>query len=219
MYRAILKENSQLIKVFTILHVLLLIPIVLWSKEEIHLFINQFHGDFADFFFKNLTFVGDGMFTVYIAIIFLFIRFRHSVFLLMSLLSSGLLAQIFKRLFFPGAMRPAKFFENSDLYIHYVEGVNLHHFKSFPSGHTTSAFALMISLAILTNNKGLKILFLLIAYLAGFSRMYLSQHFMVDVYVGAIFGLVFAFLMAFLVQKYIADKKWSDMSILSFFKS
>ncbi|MBS1563115.1 MAG: phosphatase PAP2 family protein, partial [Bacteroidetes bacterium] len=62
--------------------------------------------------------------------------------------------------------------------------------NSFPSGHTTSAFALATILALHATKKGWGVFFLLLAVGVAYSRIYLGQHFLPDVTMGAILGTV-----------------------------
>jgi membrane-associated phospholipid phosphatase len=66
--------------------------------------------------------------------------------------------------------------------------------SSFPSGHTTSAFMLftLLSLAVCETHRSLRIgaVFAFAAILAGFSRMFLAQHFLSDVLAGSLAGIL-----------------------------
>jgi membrane-associated phospholipid phosphatase len=67
---------------------------------------------------------------------------------------------------------------------------------SFPSGHTASAFALATILSFSVKDNSLKSIGLLLgACIVGFSRTYLSQHFLVDVTVGSAIGVVSAYIL------------------------
>ena len=119
--------------------------------------------------------------------------------------------QILKHLF--SAPRPITVFENyPDLVLPMVEGVHMHHSNSFPSGHTSTFFVFFTCCALMLachykaraeqNNHrtwllyGLSMLLLLIlAALGGYSRIYLSQHFLSDVCVGSMVGVVIPCLM------------------------
>ncbi|MGH2967167.1 MAG: phosphatase PAP2 family protein [Solirubrobacterales bacterium] len=57
---------------------------------------------------------------------------------------------------------------------------------SFPSGHTTTAFAAAVAISIV--EPRLKVPMLVIAGLVGISRVYLGVHFVIDVVAGALLG-------------------------------
>jgi membrane-associated phospholipid phosphatase len=89
---------------------------------------------------------------------------------------------------------------------HQVPGVELHLLHSFPSGHATTAFALFFLLALINQNKGLQIFFLIAALIAAFSRVYLSQHFLSDVLAGSAIGMFSASIIFLLMNK--LSGKW-----------
>ncbi len=65
--------------------------------------------------------------------------------------------------------------------------------NSFPSGHTMSAFALYTFMALVIPNKKIGGIFLfIVALLVGVSRIYLVQHFLKDIYLGAVLGVFIA---------------------------
>ncbi len=55
--------------------------LLIFSKPDIHLWINQFHSPFFDWIFKYLTFLGDGLFIIIPALVLLFFSLRHFAFL------------------------------------------------------------------------------------------------------------------------------------------
>jgi len=76
--------------------------------------------------------------------------------------------------------------------------VHYHTSYSFPSGHTSSAFA--AAFAILFYNKKIGIPMTVFAALMGFSRIYVEVHYCTDVIAGAVVGLVYAFI-GFMIVK------------------
>ena len=82
-----------------------------------------------------------------------------------------------------------------------VEGVDLHSTLSMPSGHTSAVFAFCFSLALFCPKWWQKMLCLLIAILVGYSRIYLSQHFLADVLAGSIVGIVAVLILIPLIKK------------------
>lgn len=180
--------------------------LIQYEKTEIHLASNAHHAPAWDFFFKYLTYVGDGVFVV-IAITVIGLSLLRSkgwrplLYGWFLLFLSGGAAQILKRVFYSDALRPSAFITNDSLYL--IDGVQMHAHHSFPSGHSTAAFAFFGFTAILLCGKRplLQVLLALSAGLVAFSRIYLSQHFLEDILAGMLLGTFFV--LAFLI----ADRK------------
>lgn len=147
-----------------------------------------------DLFFINYTIAGDGLISLGAAIFLVILKKRkEALTLLIAYISSGLFAQLLKNLF--SQPRPNLYFKQSVIhYNHFVNGVTLYNTNSFPSGHTTSAFAMATVIALFVNNKGINLLALFLAALVGYSRVYLAQHFLSDVLAGAFTGILFGML-------------------------
>lgn len=174
-----------------------------FGKEACFLFVDSTHTALGDLLFPIITYFGDGLTVILIVLILLFINYRKSVILGFIYLFSSQIAQLLKRFVFNDFPRPSKYFEGKES-LHFIDGVELHKMMSFPSGHTTSIFALMAFLAIITKNKKIGILYLFLACLGAFSRMYLAQHFLEDLLAGSMIGV----LTALVVSTYIHKFKW-----------
>ena len=70
---------------------------------------------------------------------------------------------------------------------------------SFPSGHTSSSFA--VATAVFLKNKKIGIPALMFAVLVGFSRLYFFVHFPSDVFVGMLEGIFVAIAVTFAIDK------------------
>ena len=106
---------------------------------------------------------------------------------------------------------PQKYAEWGRAYI-YPELVNKPSSYSFPSGHTSSAFAAAI--ALLWQNRKWGVPVTLFAALMGFSRIYVEVHYCTDVIAGVVSGAVCA-LVAVLIVKYlfpVVDKGINKLS-------
>lgn len=74
--------------------------------------------------------------------------------------------------------------------LHFVPNVDVHSFHSFPSGHTATMFCFAVLLSLLLRKRWISIVLLVLAVLVGYSRIYLLQHFLMDVAVGAAVGVI-----------------------------
>lgn len=107
-------------------------------------------------------------------------------------------------IFFPVVIRLSKLYFNhprpltwfSDQPVHTVSWLDNLYWQSFPSGHTFGAFGffLLLSLYLPSGRKPWSLFFFLLALACGYSRIYLGQHFFLDVYAGSIAGTILAFL-------------------------
>lgn len=157
------------------------------TKKALHLEVNEHHNQFFDVFFKYVTHLGDGlMFGVVIILSFFRNKMAALTFSISGVLTL-LLVFFFKKIVFAGSPRPIEFIGEANL--HLVEGVKMAHWNAFPSGHTTAAFAIATVLILYAKNKWLQVFFMLLALLAGFSRVYLSQHFVEDILAGSVLGI------------------------------
>ena len=70
---------------------------------------------------------------------------------------------------------------------------------SFPSGHTTAAFALAATIAFLTPNPFISTVFVVLAAIVAMSRVYLGVHYPSDVTAGALIGTLYAVLVHYII--------------------
>ncbi len=168
------------------------ILILVNSKADTHLWINQFHSEFFDDFFTIATGAGTGVSIGICVIILVFIRYGHALCSLFGYAIAVGVVQLFKHVLLHNMYRPVRYFEELGIELYQVEGIEQKTLKSFPSGHTTEIFFVCTYLAMVIGNKFPNILLLILAVLVGFSRVYLSQHFLEDVLGGAVLGTFFA---------------------------
>jgi membrane-associated phospholipid phosphatase len=212
--RAFIAKNSFFLLCWSV-WALFITPVILFIPKGVsHLFINRYHLPLTDIFFKYFTNLGDGLMPFIIALVMAFFSYRKSILILASGIISGLLAQILKRIIFINAIRPAKFFESSTL--HFVDGVKMYLEHSFPSGHSATIFALCLCLASLTTSNLKKIVLFCTAILVAFSRVYLSQHFLMDIYAGSIIGILSAAVVIIYLDK--QNNSWLDSSFIKTLK-
>ena len=182
-------------------------------REEIHMAINKMHTPFLDELFIMWTWLGDGTGALIIVCAALLIKIRYSLILFAGYSISGLSVQLLKRTLFSETARPVKYFELHGItYDHYlVPGVDLHSWYSFPSGHSATAFGVFFGLSLILRSRVLQLISFMLATGVGFSRIYLSQHFLMDVTAGACIGMVSGYLGWWWICRY--ERKWLNISL------
>jgi membrane-associated phospholipid phosphatase len=189
-----------------------------YSKADIFFFINRNYHSLADYFFRYLTHIGDGIFYIGVILFLAAFSYRKALIGVFCFAGSSLLSQLLKKLVFADELRPKAFFEKSMHTLHVVEGVTLHAYNSFPSGHATTAFSVFCLLTILFRNKQLGYLWFVLAFLAGYSRVYLSQHFFGDIYAGSLIGVMSTVLLYYWLTKTLNTyrKVWHTRGLLDY---
>jgi len=188
--------------------------LVVTGKGTVLLLINKNHSVFFDNLFYLGTSLGNAL--LYIVVIFILagINYGNSFIALLSLLQTAVLVQVLKHTLFNDVIRPKLFFNGIEK-LHFVDGVQVHSYHSFPSGHTATAFSLFCLLSLIIPNKKLGVVMILFALIGGISRIYLAQHFFIDVYFGAILGVIVTTLTVYFVpnSKWFLSKKWTRMKL------
>lgn len=186
----------------------------IFSKATIFLYINHHHCISTDFIFSNLTYIGDGnCFAAILFFAYFLTRKKHFFVGLWFFASTSLVSTIFKRLIFFNELRPSAWF-NKLTPIHYIDGVTIYSHNSFPSGHTITAFALAFYLTYLSENKYYGILYVLLAFLVGYSRIYLAEHFFADVTFGSLISVITCTITLYLIKLY-GKKQNGEMMLMN----
>lgn len=197
----LIKENRYFFVFFGLF--LLVAGILLFKMEQgdAILFFSERRTALGNIFFKYFTKVGEEWSYPIVLLLLVFAfpprNYRHFIYVPFL---GGLVALVsfYAKSYFRHP-RPALFFGRNGTLdeINKVADVTLYGgMNSFPSGHTLSAFALFAFMAFVVPNKKLGgILLFLTALLVGISRIYLVQHFLEDVYLGAVIGVLIGVLM------------------------
>ena len=162
---------------------------VVFGFDEVTLKIHSGNSYSADLFFAFFTHWGEWP-IISIAILTAFWKLGwKGVLWGMAFASEGLPINGLKLLF--NKPRPV---EHLTDFVRQIEGVELAHWKSFPSGHTAAVFfgTLMLIKFNRTsriNSVLMQAILLFAAFLVGYSRVYLGQHHIEDVVMGSLFGL------------------------------
>ena len=190
-----------------VLALVLGIALLITPKAELHLALCQPHTTGLDTIVPIITNLVDWL--PYLCIILLlFYRVGWATFLASNLLLSTIIVQPIKHIVC--APRPLTWFAENmpDVTLPLVEGVRMNHWLSFPSGHTTTFFVLFYSLSIIlcaenvTGKMILSFLCFLCASFGAYTRIYLSQHFALDIFAGILIAVFSTLsLYFFLVKK------------------
>ena len=188
----------------------LLYPVIFIPKGTLELVINANQTDFLNVFFKYITHLGDGLLLALLLVSLLFVSYSWSIITAFSIAVQAILVSLFKRWIFKGLERPLAFF-GDDVQLNLVEGVDVHSSNTFPSGHTASAFTLFALLCLVFHHRTLLIslFWVVLAFFVGLSRVYLMQHFLIDAYFGAIFGVISVVAGLYLTELIFSEAKLS----------
>jgi len=187
------------------------------AKGEAVLWMNVHHNAIANSLFYYFTILGNAWYYIFIAIFLLLIGIRYSMMAFGSLILIAIAVQSLKHLL--NLPRPLAYFGESVQLIQ-VKDVIIRSYHGFPSGHTATGLSVFYLLALVFKNKILSWVLVLPASLIAISRIYLGQHFLIDVVAGLVLGLVATSLMVNWTEAIIVRKKWqwADKSIQSYFK-
>jgi membrane-associated phospholipid phosphatase len=210
----LLKENQP----FLILYGMLLLggiyPLCAWDQVKFLLIINKQCHPVLDQVFYYITHLGDGI--TYMLMLFVLLLFKLPYRKLLiggtSFVVMSVIVQFIKRVAFPDELRPIVLVPNPDQ-LHLVDQVEVLRELSFPSGHTATIFTAIcfIYLIMPTKNFLLALLLITLGVMVAYSRIYLCQHFYIDVYVGMLIGglvtiLTYAYLINWQVPAWLSDK-------------
>ncbi|MBO7141589.1 MAG: phosphatase PAP2 family protein [Bacteroidales bacterium] len=208
---------KNILSVYTIPYLVLLVVVtglmIAYPKLELHLMLNSHHTQLQDTFFKYYSVLAEWPLYVLMFIPLCFKQFRVTIFFAISEMLAGAISYSVKHSI--STDRPMRAFESyPDMVLPLVEGVDLHHSNSFPSGHTSTFFVFFTVCAIVLAyyyhqkadpaNRKTRIwtivallALLILAVLGGYSRVYLSQHFLIDVTVGSLIGFAVTYIVYF----------------------
>ena len=168
--------------------------------QSVAVFIHRLYetgGGFFTPFFEFISELGhDGIPLIIISLILMLFRKtrKYGTAMLIGLAIGALITNCCLKILIARA-RPysdeTKAFFNTDLYqrLWLTVGQNVESDKSFPSGHTTAAFASMTAL-FLSGNRKISWTAFIFAVLMAIARIYLVVHFASDVIAGIIVGII-----------------------------
>lgn len=204
---------QRLLIAFFCIAILLILAV---PKGNLVLAFNQTYTDFNVKAVRFINLFGDGiMFAFYVPIL-LFHRFKRAIYLAMVIIVQTIIVQFFKRGIADGFYRPFKYFEEQGVDLVVGEQVNINHFDSFPSGHATTSFTIGIFFMMLWKKTSYQVILFVVALCGALARVYLAQHFLIDICAGFFCAILTFMIVDFLYEKFKVYKiQGSLLSIFS----
>ena len=172
---------------FSILVFISVIFILIFGREFCSIPLAVNHPAWLNIILINYTFMGNGLFAVSVAFIFMF-RFnkkQEGFSLLLGFLISTIIVQLVKN---AGNLTGATLYLEMGQYLFQREKSIAGPFLI--SGHTATAFTLVTVLVLYLKRNSFQLPLLAMAVILGFSRMYLAQHLLGDILSAALVGTV-----------------------------
>ena len=215
-----LNKNKIFIALSLILLGVLGLALIYIPKGELHLLLCDRHTPARDIFYRYYTQIAEWLPYVICVLILLFGRIGDGVFASAAQIGSALTTQVFKHIV--NAPRPITWFGMNypEIQLPLTEGMRMNEWYSFPSGHTTSFFALFFTLSVILSNKypkcapDIQLVCFCLAALGGYSRIYLSQHFTLDVFAGVIVGVLIT-IVCYAVFHRFGGQKWYNYRLFA----
>jgi membrane-associated phospholipid phosphatase len=200
MPRKLIHEHRYFLSIFSIYIVAGAFSFLFYVQGKEILYVNEIHTPFSNIVFARITQLVEVSSLVILGLLLLCWRVKYLIVYLIDLLTVTIVVRTLKLAFFADRIRPALFF-GPEHKLNFVQGVDILQYYSFPSGHTTAAFALCFLLAIYIKRTWASMVLLVVAMLVGISRIYLMEHFWIDVYFGSLLGILITLLVYIAVQK------------------
>lgn len=194
------------------------IALVVVPKGELHLLLCQPHTAFLDTWMPRYSNLVDWL-PYLLIVLLLFYRAGWSVFLAGNMLLTTVIVQTIKHIV--NAPRPLTWFATNmpDATLPLVEGVKMNYWLSFPSGHTTTFFALFFTLSLLIMDSHVRgkniyaFLCFVLAAIGAYTRIYLSQHFALDIFAGILIAVVSTLILYYFLVLKTKDTLFWDWNV------
>lgn len=191
-----LQNFSVLISLATVLVAIAFVGNTLGGHHFAFIEINSFSSQIPPALLENITVFGDGTFLLPLVLLLANRHVRLHWAILFTSLLSAIVVNLLKDYF--AISRPPAVLSS--------EAFNLigraYHARSFPSGHSATAFLLATVCFCYTKNMYFKVTFMLLAILVGLSRILIGVHWPIDVLVGGALGIVLGLIGIIVTEKW-----------------
>ena len=171
------------------------------DKYLFYLLNKSFYFPLLDNFFVTLTDLNKIVFIKYLLIAFIFYilflgtkksKFVLAILIVSIFISDQISSQFLKNIFM--RLRPCNNLDDVRLLVSCGSGF------SFPSSHATNAFTVSILLSAFYKN--FRNHFIILAFLVGYSRIYVGVHYPFDVIFGFVIGFIISNLILIILKKF-----------------
>lgn len=191
---------------------------LVFEKGSMVMALNRISNGQLDDLCLFVSTISHGSFLAVVALLLAFYKFRWSILTLANLAWAAILTNLFKKVFFQLSSRPLHYFYYDD-FPRFLYEAPLAYYYSFPSGHTMAVFAFCTVMTLLINRKFAGLILFMVPFLGGLSRIYLLQHFFVDIWVGALLGVLVTFITLWLDKKYdLEEQNFAARNVFSLFQ-
>jgi membrane-associated phospholipid phosphatase len=200
MYATIRKNFKIALGISLLIAVVLFGVSYFYSRETVFLGLNKDLGQAGDIVFNYISYLAEGWIWIPYFLILVGWYKKDALFILLNFLISTLLTQIPKHFIWDTVSRPMGSGISQDRF-HRVEGVTMHLWNSFPSGHTATAFTIFFVTVYFFPKKEALLIGGIYAVACGYSRVYLAQHFPLDIAGGIMVAILTVILSIYISNK------------------
>jgi len=182
--------------------------LIFYTKYDTLLAINGFNSPAADTLMYHITRLPELAMIVFVVVLSMFFERRIFLATVIAMSVCGLSILLFKHVLFSEYTRPFQWLDANHIRFHAVGGIRLHSNGSFPSGHTMSAFCALALAGFISKRASVQLLLFILACASAYSRVYVAQHFLMDVYAGGLIGYTTAFFFYTFFQNRFTTPYW-----------